>query len=88
MIGVSLDLGKKANEMTDEEVDAINAHAVKHLNRVLKRLDKGTLSKEEFLGRCYSYMVAAEALGWNVSRMCLEAVYQGQALKDKARDAD
>jgi hypothetical protein len=55
---------------------------------VLKRLDKGTLSKEEFLGRCYAYMVAAEAIGWNVSRMCLEAVDQGQALKDKLKDAD
>ena len=88
MIGVNLDLDKKANEMTDEQVDEINAHAAKHLKRVLKRLDKATMSDEEFLGRCYAYMVAAEAIGWNVSTMCLVAVDRAQTLKDKVKDAN
>lgn len=74
--------------MTEEQVDAINAHALKHLKRVLKRLDKSTISEEEFLGRCYAYMIVAEAIGWNVSRMCLVAVDRAQALKDKLKDAD
>lgn len=88
MIGVNLDLDKKATEMTDEQVDEINAHAAKHLKRALKRLDKATMSEEEFLGKCYAYMIAAEAIGWNVSKMCLVAVDRAQALKDKVKDAD
>lgn len=74
--------------MTDEEFDAVNAHAEKHLKRALKRLDKGTLSTEEFLGKCYAYMVVAETLGWNVSRMCLEAFDSAQQIKDRLKNAD
>lgn len=82
MIGVNLDLDKKVNEMTDEQAEMMNAHAAKHLKRALKRLDKGTMSEEEFLGKCYAYMIVAEALGWNVSRMCLVAVDRGRELRD------
>lgn len=71
--------------MTEEERTAIiNAYAFAELKRVLKRLDNKKVTEEEFLGKCYAYMIAAEALGWNVSRICLTAVDRASKLWEEA----
>ncbi len=67
-------------------VDQINAHALKHLKRVLKRLDKKTLSEEEFVGRTYAYMIAAQALGYSVGAIGESAIVSGYRLTKELDD--
>jgi hypothetical protein len=67
-----------------EFVDEVNEVTFAHINRILKRVAKRKMTSEEFVGKAYAYMIAAEALGYPLRSMYRNARRAGANLVEES----
>lgn len=66
--------------MTEVNVQQLNEVASGTCTSILEQVEDGLIADEQFLGELYGRMVAAHALGWDITSMAEDAQTAGDRL--------